>query len=153
LTGQRRSMHGRIAGALERRAGQGGAPPVARLAWHHELAGDAEKAIHYRLLAGQQAAQASAHQEAEQHLRAGVGLVDGVADAERRTSLEMALRQALGGVLIPIQGLAGPAVVEAFSRSWDLVRGGRPSPIQSFRTLRGLWTFHNARAEYARAEE
>ncbi len=152
LSGQRRTVHGRIAQALEDRAGQGGGRDAARLARHHELAGAIARAVGYRLQAGTEAAQASASQEALAHLRAGLALLEQVPPGPR-ASLEIDLLNALGGVLIATRGLAAPEVVETYTRSWELVRGGGPSPIQGFRTLRGLWTFHNARADYPSAGE
>jgi TOMM system kinase/cyclase fusion protein len=153
LSARRRNVHGRIAKALEERNQRGEKPEAARLARHHELAGSIESAIQYRLVAGQEAAQASALREAIEHLSAGLRLLESVSDLKQRNSLEIDLRHSLGGVLIATEGLAAAPVVETFTRSWELVRGGAPSPIQSVRALRGLWTFHNARAEYTTAGE
>jgi TOMM system kinase/cyclase fusion protein len=153
LAGQRRSVHHRIATTLERRIADGGTAEPARLAWHYELAVVPDKAIGWLLAAGQQAGQASALQEALGHLRRGLALVKDVADPGVRDSLEIDLLNAIGGTLIATQGLATPSVVETFTRSMELVRAGAPSPLQSFRTLRGLWTFHNARADYTAARE
>ena len=154
LAAQRRVVHRRIAVTLEGQASADGAgPEPARLAWHYSLAGEPEKAIPLLLTAGQRAARAHALREAAEHLRAGLGMVTQLADPATRDSLEIDLLNALGGILIATEGLATPTVVKTFSRSFELVRAGAASALQSFGTLRGLWTFHNARADYAAARE
>ncbi|HEX9621166.1 MAG TPA: TOMM system kinase/cyclase fusion protein, partial [Polyangiaceae bacterium] len=153
LASRRRAVHRAIATHLEAIAPDGQRSDPARLAHHYTLGSEAEKAIDYRLLAGQRAAQASAYQEATEHFQAGLSLLEAVADQRDRTSREIDLRNALGGVLIATQGFATDAVVDCFTRSGDLLRRGTTSPSRRLMTLKGLWTFHNASARYPVASE
>ena len=152
LPSQRRSAHRALAEALGEPAAHGGAD-LARLARHCELGGLAERAARYRLAAGQNAAQVSAYAEALENFRCALAVLGEVEDSRARFGLEIDIQNAIGGVLIATQGLATPEVVNAFSRALHLIDVGDPTEDQRFTTLKGAWTFHNARAEYARAAE
>jgi tetratricopeptide (TPR) repeat protein len=121
------------------------------LAWHYELADLPEKAIGSRFAAGMRAAEISAYPEAFEHFGRARDLLEQVSDVDARLSSELDLHNALGGLLIATRGLASDEVVTTYRKAEQLLRAGKPSPAQSAMTLKGLWTFHNARAEYEAA--
>jgi class 3 adenylate cyclase/tetratricopeptide (TPR) repeat protein len=151
LSQQRKAVHRGIAEAIER-ASPEARSDAPRLAWHYELAGDFDKAIEQRVAAGRLCAQVSAFKEADAHLEAGIRLVP-LLDAQRRVATEIELRTARGAVLIASQGFATEAVETTFTRCEALLAVGGASRLQQFVTFKGLWTFHNARANFARATQ
>lgn len=155
LLHSRQAAHRAIAQELERRsAGESGEPVhPAQLAWHFELAGMPERASEYRLRAGQSAAAASAYREALEHLKVGLSLASRVESTRAAELRELETLNALGAVHIATEGFATPSVLETFSRAEVLVASSKPDRLQRFTTLKGLWTFHNARANYERAVE
>ena len=98
-------------------------------------------------MAGQQAAQRSANEEAISHLTTALELLKTLPDTPERAQQELTLQIALGVSLDGYQGLGGP-------RS-----GARPTPgrencvgkwrraPQLFPVLCGLWAFYQVRGE------
>jgi TOMM system kinase/cyclase fusion protein len=151
LASTRKAVHQKVAEALESRFSDRVKHDPARLAWHFELAQLSHKAVAYRLEAGRQAASASAYKEAIEHLNSGLRTLAGTENSPERAATEIDLRNALGAALLPTAGYAADAVVDTFVRSRDLLAVAASSSIQRFTTLKGLWTFHNARADYEAA--
>src|SRR5262249_13358991 len=91
-SGQRMLLHRGVGQALE------GLPEhnrrAAELAWHFLEADDAERALHYSLLAGDAAEGVFAHEEAERHYLTAAGLAAELRDALR----EAEAREKLGRV-------------------------------------------------------
>src|SRR5262249_2910032 len=80
---ERRAQHGRIVGVL--RDADGGEPVIAEVLAHHLTeAGAFEEATRAWLQAGVGAARRSAHIEAVEHIRKGLGLLDKVPDVALR---------------------------------------------------------------------
>ena len=87
------------------------------LAHHYTEAGLSEQGIDYWHKAGQRAMQRSANVEAENHLRRGLELLDGLPETAERRRREIALQNTLGVCLMPTRGFGDPEVAEAFSRA------------------------------------
>jgi hypothetical protein len=153
LSAQRRAAHRTIAESIETHFPEQAKREPAHLARHYELADLPEKGAEYRLKAAQRAILGSAYQEALEHLQAGIALLDAMEDPVTRYDRELELRNTLGGVLLATQGFATDAVLATFTRSRALLDLFAPAPLQRLTTLKGLWTFHNARANYGIAEE
>jgi TOMM system kinase/cyclase fusion protein len=152
LPQKRRAIHAAIARALEARAGTSPSE-AARLAVHHELAGQIDSALAQRMAAGQHAARASAYREAIFHYREGIRLCPELEAEDARTSWEIDFCNALGAMLIATEGFATDAVVGTFTRAQTLLAGRAVSPMQRFTTLKGMITFCTARAENFRADQ
>jgi len=153
LPARRRSVHRALAAGLEARYAEAGRAEPAHLAWHYEHAGEVEQASAYRLQAAQAAAQSSAYGEAVAHLRSAISLLATTPESEGRASRDLDLHNQLGGVLTATQGFATDAVVETFTRAATLLSAFEPSSEQRFATIKGLWSFHNARGDYPKALE
>jgi predicted ATPase len=100
---ERRSVHRRIVQVLK----QGGrsAPSIPEVMAHHLTeAAEFHDAIKTWLAAGQAAATRSAHLEAIEHFRRGLGLLDRVPEPELRREMELSLQAGLIGSLSPTQG-------------------------------------------------
>ncbi len=70
---QRRILHGRVAAALhERGKADSEEPYFEALAYHHDAAGDDERAVHYAVLAGDKAMAVSALDRAQAHYRQAI---------------------------------------------------------------------------------
>ncbi len=87
------------------------------LAHHFAEAGSAEKAVQYRLKAGQLALRRSANAEAIAHLRKGIELISSLSDSAERLKLEIQLQSALGVALMGAKGFASSDVLQAMSRA------------------------------------
>jgi tetratricopeptide (TPR) repeat protein len=108
---------------------QGQAEEVAvELAHHFEEAGLTEKAVRYRLLAGQRDMRNSANQEAIDHFNRGLELLATLPETEERDRLEFALQTGLGGPLMATKGYAAPEVGRALTRVVGLVQAMDESP-------------------------
>lgn len=153
LAAQRRGAHRMIAETIEGRFVEQARAEPARLARHYELASVPDKAAELRLRAAQQAIQGSAYREAREHLDAGLAVLELIEDSSVRHQQELELRNTLGGLLLATQGFASDEVMSTFSRSHELLALANPSPVQQLTTLKGLWMFHNARANYETAQQ
>jgi predicted ATPase/transcriptional regulator with XRE-family HTH domain len=113
---------------------------IGRLAWHFQEAGIFEKAVHYRLRAGQAAVRLSANKEAIGHLSQGLALLEKLPETPERNRQELALQITLGVPVTATEGYASPAVEKVYNRARALSRqtGDRS---QIFQALYGLWRF------------
>jgi len=148
---RRRSLHGAIAGALERAAGQRSVAPEL-LARHWTEGGHPEKAIPHWHRAGQNALEHYANVEAIGHLTRGIELLDGLPESPERTRLLLSMLIALGAPLIATKGYAAPEVRECFDRARDLCRSVGATP-ELFHVLWGLAAFYLIRADLATARD
>ncbi|HET9957768.1 MAG TPA: TOMM system kinase/cyclase fusion protein, partial [Polyangiaceae bacterium] len=151
LPSQRRSVHRSIAQVLETKFADQAKQEPARLARHYELGHVPEKAVALRLQSAQQAARSLAYLESVAHARAGLALLPYVEDTALANTWDLELNNILGGMLSAAQGFAAPELIEAFTRCQTLLQTTEPPPLQRLMTQKGLWTFHNARADYSSA--
>jgi predicted ATPase len=109
-------------------------------------------AVVYWQRAGKRASERSAYVEAFNHLRKGLEVLKTLPDTPMRTQQELALQTMLGPALIATRGFGAPEVAQAYTRARELCRQMGETP-DVFPVLRGLWVFHEARAELQVARE
>jgi predicted ATPase len=151
---ERAYLHAAVGMALEELYGdQEGhlALMSAQLAHHFQEAGLAEKASDYRLLAGQQAAKVSAHQEAIRHFEGGLALLQDLPDTPERARHELALQIALGIPVTASKGYAHPDVEPIYARA-RLLSVQLGELRQLFPALYGLWRMLAIRGQLQAAQ-
>ena len=140
LRGTRRSLHARIAAALEERFPDATQRRPETLAHHFTEAGLFERAVAYWCRAGRRSVAKSGFVEAITQLRTGLQLIPNLPDTRERKHQELELQIALAGALTVIKGYAHPEVAEAFGRARNLIsETGRAGTVIHFSMLRGLW--------------
>jgi len=140
LRGPRRSLHARIADALEERFPDVTQRRPETLAHHFTEAGLFERAVGYWCRAGRRSVAKSGFVEAITQLRTGLRLIPNLPDTRERKQRELELQIALAGALTVIKGYAHPEVEEAFDRARSLIsETGRAGTVIHFSMLRGLW--------------
>ena len=136
----RRSLHARIAGALEERFPNAAQQRPETLAHHFTEAGLFERAVEYWCRAGRRSVAKSGFVEAIMQLRTGLRLIPNLPDTRERKQQELELQIALAGALTVIKGYAHPEVAEAFGRANSLIaETERAGTVIHFSMLRGLW--------------
>src|SRR4029077_16702781 len=108
LRGRRRQTHARIATTLESQFPEIVAAQPQLMAQHCTEAGFNEKAVGYRLKAGQQALARSAMTEAVAQLQRGLELLANVPEESRPVQHELDLQIALGRALMAVRGYSAP---------------------------------------------
>jgi class 3 adenylate cyclase/predicted ATPase len=152
LKSTRQRYHEQIARAIEERLPETIETQPELLAHHYSEAGRAEQALPYWQDAGKRAVQRSANVEAINHLTRGLELLKTLPDSPEHTRRELAFLIALGVPLRAIKGFAAPDVGKAYARALELCqREGETTQLVP--VLRGLWEFHELRAEYGTARE
>jgi class 3 adenylate cyclase/tetratricopeptide (TPR) repeat protein len=120
LRSRRQQLHARIATTLESRFTEVVEGQPELVAHHCAEAGLTEKAIGYRLKAGQRAVARSAMLEAISQLQNGLDLLNGLPEGQSRQQLELDLRVALQGALAATRGYAAPELDQNTARSREL---------------------------------
>jgi adenylate cyclase len=141
------AMYGAAAGQVTTSAAHAG-----QLARHFEAGAVPEKAVVYRLQAGQWATRLSAHEEAIAHFRRGLELLGTLPHTPDRDEQELALQVGLAVSLLPIRGYSAPEVGRAHARAWELCQQVTETP-QRFQVLWLTYTYHAGRGEHRRAQE
>lgn len=95
---------------------------AARLAWHFEVAGLAERAAAYHLRAGNRAARLSAHAEAMAHFDRGSALLEGLPETADRTRLKLALQMAGVSPLMIARGFWASERLHALEWASEIAR-------------------------------
>ena len=149
---RRAQLHARIGARQEAGYGPQAAEHAAELATHFEQGRAYDRALHYRRQAAGNATRRHAHQEAIDHLRAGLALLPRLADAADRARVDLHLHLALGHALSAIHGPAAAAVGDAYARAQSLCEHVDHAPTQ-LAVLQGLRRFHLGRAQVQRARE
>jgi class 3 adenylate cyclase/tetratricopeptide (TPR) repeat protein len=150
LRSRRQQIHARIATTLEDGFPEIAAAQPALLARHCAEAGLMEKAVGYRLKAGQQAVERSAMTEAVAQSEKGLDLLRLLPDGPSRHQQELDLRIALGRALIATKSWGAPEVGETFARAQFLAEQlDRPDYLVAL--LYGQWVSHLSRAEHQMA--
>ncbi|HEY6692194.1 MAG TPA: BTAD domain-containing putative transcriptional regulator [Solirubrobacteraceae bacterium] len=146
----RRSLHLRIARALERTAPDHVRVEPDTVALHLEAADEPGRAVSYRLDAGRLALSRSANIEAVDQLTGAIADLGAYADHESRADIELDARILLGNALISVRGYASPEVEACYGRARELCRrtgdDARLLPV-----LYGLWVNAFVRARHERA--
>jgi predicted ATPase len=152
LRGRRQQLHARIAETLERQFTEIVASDPALLAQHCAEAGFNEKAVGYRLTAGQQALARSAMTEAVAQLTKGLEVLANLPEGTARQQQELDLRLAMGPALIATQGWAADATGKAYERAGELCEE-LDQRQHLGAVLFGQFTYRNLRGEYRLAHD
>jgi len=152
LLERRRELHERVAQAIEELFQLQLNEYSTDLAYHYSRSGNAEKAVKYLQLAGQQAIQRSAHSEAITHFNAALDLLKTLPETAERVQQELGLEIALGTALTPIKGAAAPEVETAYTRARQLSHKGAET-AELFPALWGLFLVCLMRGNRKAAEE
>jgi DNA-binding SARP family transcriptional activator/predicted ATPase len=138
---RRRSLHKRIARALEELHGADSATMSARLAAHYEGAGMAEQAIRCYSVAASVAKQRFADAEAAELIRRALRLCREFPETAKRDHEELDLLLRLGPSLVTTHGYSVSEVGETYQRGLELARRLKHTE-QLFALLSGAWVFH-----------
>ena len=153
MHGQRKALHEKTAQAVEALHRSNLEDHYGELAHHYTKGGNTEKAIEYLHLAGQQAAQHTANDQAIRYLTQALELLNTLADTRERAQQELALQMALGTSHMVTKGYGDPEAGLAYARADALCRrlGDRREAID---VLLGLWVFHlSGKSELTTARE
>jgi class 3 adenylate cyclase len=151
LRADRRSVHRKIAEALEAQFCKIAETRPNLLAHHFTAAAMSEPAVRYLLKAGQQALGLSAMAEAAALLGRALGLITTLPDGTKRQENELDLQIALGQASIATQGYAAPAVGRAYARARELCEQLRCTD-KMLPILYGQWAYHSV-ADLIKARE
>lgn len=146
LLERRKILHERTAQAIEDVYRQRLDDHYSELAYHYSRSGNTQKAVDYLQLAGQQAVQRSANEEAITHLSAALELLKALPESSGRNQQELALQITLGASLAMTVGYASQEVEKAYSRARELSQAVESIP-ELFPALIGLWRFYVVRAK------
>jgi predicted ATPase len=150
LRSRRLQLHARIVATLEDQFPENVAAQPALLAHHCAEAGLADKAVAYRLKAGQQAMARSATTEAVAQLQKGLDELADLPDDPRRQQQELGLRVALASALAATKGYSATDVGETIARAHALAEQiDRPEHVVPL--IYGQYAFHSIRSEHKRA--
>jgi len=117
LIEKRKALHERTAQAIEALYAGHLDDQFGNLAHHYTQSANSWQAIKYLYLAGQQAVQRSAHQQAIAHLTAGQELLNSLPESPERDGRELEVAGALVQVLQPTKGFSAPETVGAAARA------------------------------------
>ena len=120
LKSVRRRLHGRIAQALEKEFPHRVEAEPELVAYHLTEAGEEERSIGYWQRAGERANAHVAHEEAIQHLRRGLALLEHLDEGADRDQRELGLYVELGQALMAASGWAHPDTQEVWDRARTL---------------------------------
>ena len=116
----RSQIHRRIGHRGEAIYGASVGEIAAELAMHFEQGNDPPRAVRYLLMAAENAAQRSAHREAEALARRGLSALATLDPSPVRDQQELNLRMILGGSVMSLQGFAAGEVKDIYERAIEL---------------------------------
>ena len=143
---RRRSLHQRIARALEELHGPEPAGVSVQLAGHYEGAGMAGQAIRFYGVAASVAKQSFADAESADLMRRALRLCREFPETAKRDHEELELLLRLGPSLVTTHGYSVPEVGETYHRGLELSRRLKHTE-HLFALLSGAWLFHIVRGE------
>jgi len=151
LKKRRRRLHGAIAAYLEDRSPHLAVVEPELLAYHFTESSQLQRAIAYRLQAGERAIQRSAMTEAATEIELGLRLLPAITDEAEHAALELQLRVAQATALRAVKGTGAPETGAAWARARALCGPDNKSVLS--RILYGSFLFHqgNAQLKEARA--
>jgi class 3 adenylate cyclase len=148
LTSTRRSLHQRLAFALEQTEN----PDPLALARHFFEAGAQARAAAFYLMAGRQLLGSSALPEAIGALELGLQALEAIARNAERDRIELDVRVALGTARMARFGWAHPSVSEALEPAFALAMSFDDRDALGS-ILWGLWVHYQTRTDFPRAHE
>jgi DNA-binding SARP family transcriptional activator len=148
---RRRTLHRKVAEAIEQHHAADLDPVSARLAAHYASAGLEARAVEAYERAARHAHRVFALDDCIALLERALWLLDESPRGAARDDVELRLRSALGVPLVARRGYGAPEVLRCYERALTLHRklGRRPSPP----VLRGLGLHAVTTLRFARAEE
>ena len=152
LVETRQQYHQRILNALETQLPDDIATPPDLLAYHATEGGLTAPAIAYWRQAGDYAYQRGAYEEAVDHCRQGLALLQTLPEDAEHTQREFDLLLRLGPSLLVVYGAGQPEVERVHTRIYTLCQHIEGTP-QRFSALRGVCYFYWVQAQLQRARE
>jgi predicted ATPase/class 3 adenylate cyclase len=149
---RRKALHERTAQAMETLYHATLDDHYSDLAHHYSRSGNTKKAVEYLHLAGHQAVQRSANEEAITHLTTALEFLTTLPDTHERANQELTLHLTLGRPLLFNRGFSSPEVQATYARARELCQQVGETR-QLFPVLEGLRTFHQVRGEFLAARE
>lgn len=143
-TARRRTLHRRIAVALERVHAADLGLVSGQLAAHYEQAGLAEQAIHFYEQAADHAQQRFARRDAVTFLRRGLALLATLPETVQRQTQQLSLALALGIGLASLYGAIGDEVQQIFIQA-ELLSQQLGQKLLQYVAQRGLWSNYLSR--------
>lgn len=148
LRDRRRTVHIQLVELIETLYADRLDEQVERLA-HHAFGGELwEKAILYLHRSAVRAMQRSAHQQAIQYLKRGLGIINSLPDSEQRQRGELEYQKAMGVTMMAARGWAAKEVLDAYTRARQLCEELRDER-ELFIALRGQGQYRMIRGESA----
>ncbi|HEU5219652.1 MAG TPA: protein kinase [Gemmatimonadales bacterium] len=144
---RRTQLHTAVATALESVSGNQTADVAQELAMLWEGAREPARAASYLLTAARQAFDVHANRESAALAARGLALLESLPESRDRDRQELALQVAAGNALRLTRGYGDAEVGKAYRRACVLSERARDDSHLVV-TLRGLWEFHELRAEY-----
>ena len=145
-------LHLRTGERLERGYGGRADEIAGELAMHFEQGRDVERAVRYRIRAGERALRQHAYREAAHHAARALDLLRAAGESAERTQQELALQIMLGAALTATHGFGAAEVARPYERARQLC-AQMGDTIQLLPVLLGLGRFHQSRGELAIAHE
>jgi DNA-binding winged helix-turn-helix (wHTH) protein/tetratricopeptide (TPR) repeat protein len=145
-------LHRRVGEVLERAWGNRTDEIAGALAVHFQAAGDASRAVRYRVVAADRAKQRSANPEVVVHLRAALERLDEIPDTAERAHTELGCLMELGSALVAVRGAGSDDVLAAFGRALA-VADALGATAARFQIESALFTFAAMRADLHRARD
>jgi len=152
LIERRKSLHERIAMALETLFADRLEDHLADLAHHYGRSGNLRKAIEYKRLAASQATQRSSYGEAVELVNGALEMLAGLPESGERDYAELLLQVNLGASLMASKGFSSGELERACVRAGELARRLN-NPIMLVAVLNGLWAFNFTRGNIKSALE
>ena len=146
----RKRLHRTIANVVRERFQDLAQSQPELLAYHFSQSGNDAQALEYWERAARRAATRSAHMEASNHLRSGLGLLARLPALPERDRTELRLQLMLAGQLIATHGYGADQVGHAYERAAELCQRAGDEAAQ-MKTLLGLEGYHFMRADFGRA--
>ncbi|HET9275333.1 MAG TPA: protein kinase [Gemmatimonadales bacterium] len=144
---RRTNLHTTVATALESLYGEKAAEVAQELALLWEGAREPARAAEYLLVAAKQAFEVHANRESAALAARGLALLETLPESRDRDRRELALQVALGAALRLTHGYGEAEVGKAYRRACLLAERARDDRHLVV-ILRGLWEYHELRAEY-----
>lgn len=148
----RSELHGAIARHLEASFPERCQSAPGRVAEHFDQAGNARKAIEYRILAARRAYRSFSNDEAMAQVAFGEKLLARLDDNVSGDGYEFTLNNLKGMIALASHGYTNPEVRIAFERAIELSESMDRSE-ELFSTIVGMWMYYLIRADYGKATE
>ena len=152
LQEQRKALHEQTGQAIEALYQEKLEDHYSELAHHYHQSNNGEKAVEYLGLAGQQAVERAANEEAIRHVSTALERLKPLPDTPQRVQQELTLQITLGGPLLATRGWAAPELEHTYLRARELCRQMGETP-ELFPVLWGLWGYYISRPVLGLARE